>query len=162
MTKKLLLLCMALLCPVLMVVAQEKYTISGTIREAKSNETLIGVTIAIQDLRTGTTTNEYGFYSITLPRGEYNLIVSYLGFQDISRTVSLTGDVKIDFNLNEAAEQLEEVVVTARKREESLQDIPLAVTAFSAEQLRKALYRRSQLRLHRCLLAVQPAGWRGV
>ncbi len=137
MTKKLLLLCMALLCPVLMVVAQEKYTISGTIREAKSNETLIGVTIAIQDLRTGTTTNEYGFYSITLPRGEYNLIVSYLGFQDISRTVSLTGDVKIDFNLNEAAEQLEEVVVTEDVERMDVRKPQMSVNTLSVQTIKK-------------------------
>ena len=47
--------------------AQEKFTLSGTITEASGNETLIGVTILIQELHTGTTTNSYGFYSITLP-----------------------------------------------------------------------------------------------
>ena len=45
---------------------QQKYTLSGTISEVSSNETLIGVTVAIPELKTGVTTNEYGFYSITL------------------------------------------------------------------------------------------------
>ena len=51
--------------------SQEKFTISGTISDIKSNETLIGVNVLINDLKTGTTTNEYGFYSITLPKGIY-------------------------------------------------------------------------------------------
>lgn len=92
--------------------AQTRYTLSGTIREASSNETLIGVTVAFLDLKSGTTTNEYGFYSITLPEGEYQVLVSYLGFQDIVRTINLNSDKNIDFDLREQAEELSEVVVT--------------------------------------------------
>ena len=92
--------------------AQERYTLSGTISEASSNETLIGVTVAISELRTGTTTNEYGFYSITLPEGEYQVIVSYLGFQEVVRTINLNQNQKLDFKLEEKAEELAEVVVT--------------------------------------------------
>lgn len=92
--------------------AQKKFTFSGTISEASSNETLIGVTIAFPDLKTGVTTNEYGFYSITLPEGEYNLIVSYLGFQEIKEVLILNTNIKRDFSLTEEMEQLEEVVVT--------------------------------------------------
>lgn len=92
--------------------SQQKYTLSGTISEASSNETLIGVTIAFPNLRTGVTTNEYGFYSITLPEGNYEVIVSYLGYQDIRETINLDTNIKRDFSLSEEAEQLEEVVVT--------------------------------------------------
>lgn len=92
--------------------AQKKFTFSGTISEASSNETLIGVTIAFPDLKTGVTTNEYGFYSITLPEGEYNLVVSYLGFQEIKEVLILNTNIKRDFSLTEEMEQLEEVVVT--------------------------------------------------
>jgi len=92
--------------------AQERYTLSGTVSEASSNETLIGVTVAISELKTGTTTNEYGFYSITLPEGEYQVIVSYLGFQEVVETINLNQNVKQDFNLVEKTEQLQEVVVT--------------------------------------------------
>ena len=51
----------------LLVFPQQKYTISGTISEAASNETLIGVTVAVPALNTGVTTNEYGFYSNVNP-----------------------------------------------------------------------------------------------
>ncbi|MBT8312529.1 MAG: hypothetical protein HKP23_06865, partial [Flavobacteriaceae bacterium] len=45
-----------------LLTAQRKYTLSGTITEAASNETLIGVSLVVPELRTGVTTNEYGFY----------------------------------------------------------------------------------------------------
>lgn len=92
--------------------SQQKFTLSGTITEAKSNETLIGVTISIPSLRTGVTTNEYGFYSITLPEGEYELVITSLGFQDLRQTLLLDSNKKRDYNLIEQAEELEEVTVT--------------------------------------------------
>ncbi|MCB0455316.1 MAG: carboxypeptidase-like regulatory domain-containing protein, partial [Aequorivita sp.] len=51
--------------------SQEKFTLSGTISEAETGETLIGVNVIIPSLQTGTVTNQYGYYSITLPKGEY-------------------------------------------------------------------------------------------
>ena len=57
--------------------SQSKYTLTGTVKDAYSLETLIGVNIIIPDLQTGTISNEYGFYSITLPEGKYNIEISY-------------------------------------------------------------------------------------
>lgn len=112
MSKSLVALWLALFGHFFFATAQEKYTLSGTITEANSNETLIGVTIAVSELRTGTTTNEYGFYSLTLPKGTYHITISYLGFQELVVTVTLEGNLKKDFNLLEKAEELAEVVVT--------------------------------------------------
>ena len=61
--------------------AKQKFTLSGTITDAGSNETLIGVNISIPELKTGVTTNEYGFYSLTLPKGTYKIKITYLGYQ---------------------------------------------------------------------------------
>ncbi|EAR01557.1 putative outer membrane protein probably involved in nutrient binding [Maribacter sp. HTCC2170] len=73
---------------------------------------MIGVTIAIPELSTGVTTNEYGFYSITLPEGEYEVQVTYLGFQDQVQNIELRENRKLNFLMFEQAEQLDEVVVT--------------------------------------------------
>ena len=78
--KKYLLL--FLLCGALPALAQEKFTLSGTVIDGNSNETLIGVNVVVTELKTGVTTNEYGFYSITLPKGTYTVQVSYLGYQN--------------------------------------------------------------------------------
>jgi len=92
--------------------AQDKYTISGSILEEKSNETLIGVNILFPEIQAGTTTNEYGFYSITLPEGSYNIVISYLGYASITETINLTEDLSKNYALSDSAESLEEILIT--------------------------------------------------
>ncbi len=115
----------------------QKYTISGTVTEESSNETLIGVTIAVPDLRTGVTTNEYGFYSITLPEGAYKVVVSYLGFKDVVREVQLSENQKINFQMTEEAEQLSEVVVTEDVEKMDIRTPQMSVNALSTETIKK-------------------------
>ncbi len=91
--------------------SQEKFTLSGTVYDNSSNETLIGVSIYIPELNAGTTTNEYGFYSITIPKGTYKIQVSYLGFSTIFETIDLSKKITNDFKLNEEAESLDEIVI---------------------------------------------------
>ena len=63
--------------------AQEKYTISGYVRDANSGETLIAANVFVQDdVTKGVTTNVYGFFSLTLPEGNYSLIAAYLGYAE--------------------------------------------------------------------------------
>ena len=90
---------------------QEKFTISGTITDQSSNETLIGVNIIFPELQTGTTTNEYGFYSITIPQGTYKIQVSYLGFTTITETILLTENKTINYKLTESSEALDEIII---------------------------------------------------
>ena len=117
--------------------AQERYTLSGTIFEASSNESLIGVTVAVSELKTGTTTNEYGFYSITLPEGEYQIIVSYLGFQEIVQTITLNKNVKLDFNLTEKTEELQEVVVTDNVEKLDIRKPQMSVTSLTSSTIKE-------------------------
>lgn len=115
----------------------QRYTLSGTIREASSNETLIGVTVAFPDLKTGTSTNEYGFYSITLPEGEYQVLVSYLGFQDIIRTINLNSNQTIGFNLQEKTEQLSEVVVTENVEQLDIRKPQMSVVGLQTQTIKQ-------------------------
>ncbi|WP_136465568.1 TonB-dependent receptor [Flagellimonas onchidii] len=117
--------------------AQQKFTLSGTISEAKSNETLIGVTVAFPDIQTGVATNEYGFYSITLPKGTYEIIVSYLGYQDIKETINLNKDVKRDFSLSEKMELLEEVVVTDESRQLDIKKPQMSVNTMAIQTIKQ-------------------------
>lgn len=117
--------------------SQQKYTLSGTVSEASSNETMIGVTIAIPELGTGVTTNEYGFYSITLPEGEYNIQISYLGFQGQTQTLSLTENSKLNFLMVEEAQQLEEVVVTDSSDKLNIRKPQMSVNTMSVSTIKK-------------------------
>jgi hypothetical protein len=117
--------------------AQEKYTLSGVISDENSNETLIGVNILFPEQQTGTITNEYGFYSITLPEGTYKLVISYLGFQNIVETVELTSDQIKNFSLIEATETLDEVIITEDVEKLNIRKPQMSVNALSANTIKQ-------------------------
>ena len=115
---------------------QNKFTLSGTITEGSSNETLIGVTLLITEPRTGVTTNEYGFYSITLPEGSYEIQVSSLGYEDIIQTIDLNQNLKINFQMNERPEQLEEVIVTEDAERINIRKPQMSVNTLSIQTIK--------------------------
>lgn len=84
--------------------AQTKYTISGTVKDKKTGEQLIGAVIRVEELKgTGVACNEYGFYSLTLPEGNYTLKTSMLGYTDFSLKIDLNKNIKHDLLLEDAA-----------------------------------------------------------
>ena len=96
--------------------SQAKFTISGTIVDSKNNESLIGVNVGISELKIFATTNEYGFYSITVPSGNYTLSISYVGYALVNESVSLTKNIKKNISLTGNDEQLQEVVITEKSK----------------------------------------------
>ncbi|MDF4222041.1 TonB-dependent receptor [Maribacter sp. M208] len=131
------LILISFLCLSFVSWGQQKYTLSGSIAESNSNETLIGVTVAIPELNTGVTTNEYGFYSISLPKGTYTVLISYLGFEDIIEKIELTENRRKDYLLVEEAEQLEEVVVTENVEKMDIRKPQMSVNTLSVGTIKK-------------------------
>ena len=97
--------------------AQENFTVSGSITDASNGETLFGASVFLEGTTIGAITNEYGFYSITAPSGDYNLIISYVGYLDVKKEISLNENQKVNFEIQEYATQLQEVVLTADEKE---------------------------------------------
>ena len=91
----------------LSILSQEKFTVSGTVYDQNNNETLIGVSIYFPALNSGTTTNEYGFYSITVPEGSYKILVSYLGYSTIIETLNLSEKIVVTTELLTDARNIE-------------------------------------------------------
>ncbi|WP_306352631.1 TonB-dependent receptor [Flavobacterium sp. '19STA2R22 D10 B1'] len=118
------------------VVAQEKYTLSGTIADIGSNETLIGVNVFIKELNTGTVTNEYGFYSISIPKGEYTLQISYIGFGTREEKISVQQNSKKNYSL-ESNNQLEEVVISSETKAINLRKPEMSVHKLSMADIKK-------------------------
>jgi hypothetical protein len=96
--------------------SQDKITLSGTISDKRNNETLIGVSIAIKEFKAFTTTNEYGFYSLTLPKGNYEISISYVGYETITEKISLTQNLRKNYNLIEVGQVLDEVVISEKNK----------------------------------------------
>lgn len=117
--------------------AQEKFTLSGTISEEKSNETLIGVNIVFPEISAGTTTNEYGFYSITLPKGTYNIVISYLGYATISEQITLNDDISKNFSLVDALENLDAVIITENIEKLNIRTPQMSVNKLSSATIKE-------------------------
>jgi len=120
-----------------MAFAQEKFTLSGTITDSTTNETLIGVNIIILEEQTGTTTNEYGFYSITLPQGQYEVAISYLGYKTIKETVQLDNNISLNYQLMEASESLDEIVITEDVEQLNIRKPQMSVNALSINTIKQ-------------------------
>ena len=117
--------------------SQEKFTLSGTIYDSKNKETLIGVSVFVEETKTGTTTNEYGFYSITLPKGIYKLSISYLGYSTISETINLNSDLKKNFFITENNQVLEEVVITSNKKRIDIRKPEMSVNKLTIQEIKE-------------------------
>ncbi|WP_162054050.1 TonB-dependent receptor [Pontibacter pamirensis] len=119
----LLLLCLFAL-PAL---AQEKVTLSGYVKDKSSGEGLIGASVSVQELPgVGVGTNEYGFYSLTLPKGNYTLLYTYLGYITLSKPLQLTASQKLDVELAQNATALKEVEITTRKEDENVRSMEMS------------------------------------
>ena len=116
--------------------SQQKFTLSGTVTDAGNNETLIGVNVFIPALGTGATTNEYGFYSITIPQGNYAVQVSYVGFQTIEETIDLSQNIKNNFRLASIEQQIEEVTIIDRKAT-NIRKAEMSVNKLSISSIKK-------------------------
>lgn len=97
--------------------SQGNNTLSGYIKDGATGEVLIGATVYISSISKGATSNVYGFYSLTVPAGEYEVKYSFVGYQDVIKSISLTNDIRQNIELVVASEVMEEFVVEAKASE---------------------------------------------
>ena len=137
-TKKTLLILIVLNTFVLKVLCQEKYTISGIISDAETGETMIGATILVSELPgIGTTTNPYGYYSLTLPEGNYTIVFSYIGFQSIENRVELKENKRIDHKLLTNSEILEAFEITSERENDNIRSEEIGVEKINPKEIKK-------------------------
>lgn len=119
------------------VFSQEKVTLNGTISDSNNNETLIGVSVYIKELNIGTYTNEYGFYSLTLPKGTYEIQISYIGFETILEKITLTENTKRNISLSESKQELKEVVITKNIYRNNIKKPEMSVNKLSVNTIKQ-------------------------
>ncbi len=120
----------------LTVQAQEKYTLSGYGKDITSGESLWGVNIIVGPNQ-GTITNDYGFYSITLEKGIHTIEFSSIGFKTITKEITITGDMKFNFEMEEAAATLDEVLITSSKASRNIKSTEMSVATIKATTMKK-------------------------
>ncbi|MEC8611299.1 MAG: TonB-dependent receptor [Bacteroidota bacterium] len=112
------------------LIAQQKHTISGFVVDKETGESLIGVNVIWKDQFQGTTTNAFGFYSITLPEGNVKIDFSYIGFDIYAESISLTEDLTLNIELAPSAQNIQEVIVVGEetvvdRTQSSLVEVPV-------------------------------------
>lgn len=117
--------------------AQEKFTLSGTISEAETGETLFGVNVTIPSLQTGTVTNQYGYYSITLPKGDWEIYYSSIGYATQKFQVSLSENIKKDLKLATDTESLDEVIIETNVENLDVRSSQMSINSLSVNTIKK-------------------------
>ena len=113
----------------------QNYSIYGTVKDNTSGELLIGATIIIKEHNIGTVTNSYGFYSITLPEGEYILSYSFLGYISTSKTINLSDNLSINIELQIRTTEINEVVVYSERQNKNVININLSSQRIDIEKI---------------------------
>ncbi len=115
--------------------AQKKYTISGYVKDAESGETVIAANIAIKG-KTGMVSNQYGFWSVTLAEGDYQIFASHVGYKPSVIAISLTKDTSVNISLQNGTALSEAVVVTSTKRENNIRAAQMGKISLPIEQIK--------------------------
>jgi len=124
-------------CSAFAILPADRISLDGNIKDEANGEALIGVTITIKELKRGTVTNTYGFYSISVPKGNYTVEVSYVGYETISKKIALNKPVKLDLDLKTAANEIKEVIVSTQRK-----DANVTLNRMSAQQVSISTIRR--------------------
>ncbi|MFM7023941.1 MAG: TonB-dependent receptor [Flavobacteriales bacterium] len=115
--------------------AQENYTVSGHVRSPEGGEEIIGANVLVQETGASITTNEYGFFSITLPKGEYTLIISINGYNNVEQKVNLTQDTKLNIEMKKIA--VKEIVVTSKKKNDNVKKVDMSTIQLDIKAIQK-------------------------
>lgn len=119
------------------LLAQDRFTISGYMKDAKNGEALIGATVSQKGTTLGTTTNAYGFYSLTLPKGNDSIAFSYIGYRTVLKVVDLQANTTISIEMQDEGKELEEVVVSSEREDKNVKSMEMSVAKLDIKQIQK-------------------------
>ncbi|WP_017258230.1 TonB-dependent receptor [Pedobacter arcticus] len=115
--------------------AQKNNILNGVIKDATTGETLIGASVQVNGTTSlGTVTNAYGYYSLAIPAGIYEVIYSYVGYQTIKKNISFSGDLTQNIALF-SSNQLNEVIVNAEKRNNNVENPLMGVQKLNVKEI---------------------------
>lgn len=117
--------------------AQQRYSVSGYVRDAQNGEELIGVTVYAPATSTGAVTNAYGFFSLTLPPGEYELRFTSVGYRQQFQKVDLRRNQTLNVQLQQDIAEMQEIVITDRPIDENISEVDMSRMKLDIQQVRK-------------------------
>ncbi|MDW5288975.1 TonB-dependent receptor [Formosa sp. PL04] len=118
--------------------SQENFSISGTVKDFANGESVFGASVYLENSSNGSITNAYGFYSLSAPKGNYTLVVSYIGYVTTYKEILLDGNQNVSIELEEDTTALDEVVITADESEKvNLRDPQMSVSVLKSSTIKK-------------------------
>ncbi len=117
--------------------SQERVTLNGYVKDEQNGEELIGVTVYIPSLKVGATTNAYGFYSITIPSGTYEVSYSFVGFKTQVVTIALNSNQAKNIEMGDESTVMEEVVISDKAIDENVVGLQMSKNVINMVQIRK-------------------------
>jgi hypothetical protein len=115
----------------------QKYTLSGYLKDSLTNEFLIGAAVQIENTSIGSSSNAYGYYSITVNKGKVTLLVNYIGYEQKSLTIDVASNVTLDISLKEKMTSLKEVIVSSTKKDQKIISTDMSVEKISAKDIKQ-------------------------
>jgi hypothetical protein len=112
------LICIIFLMPWYNLSAQDEQSciIQGTIKDSLTKETLVGVNVYIKDNQKGTITDSKGFFRLKLNKGDYTIVISYVGYKQKELAIKANKDYSLEIFLSQDITNLEEVKITGQRR----------------------------------------------
>jgi hypothetical protein len=115
---------------------QKKFTISGYVSDKENGEMLAGVTVIDNKLKSGTSTNAYGFYSLSIPAGNFELRFSFIGYQSVDQTGIIDKDITLNITLTETDTRLGEIVVEGKRPDENVRAAEMSLVKLNIKTIR--------------------------
>ena len=119
------------------VIFAQNYTISGRITDSKTGEDLTGATIIIPGTNYGVATNTYGFYSLTLPKGNYKVSFRYVGYDNIEKSITLNKNTTINVELGEKLSDIDEITISAKAEEAKVENKQINVIKLDMQTVKR-------------------------
>ena len=118
------------------VTAQNKFTLSGYVKDSVSGESLIAASVFVKATSQGAYTNEYGYYSMSLAPGNYEIVFSYVGYKTVTQSINLSADTRVNINLPSSANTLKEIIVETEKKDANVQNADVGKYELSVDKIK--------------------------
>jgi len=117
--------------------AQSKFSISGYVKDTANGEALVNCNVSVEGSKSGTNTNNYGFYSISLPEGNYNLIFQFVGYSSKSVLVNVTKNITQNIELYKSAVEIAGVSISKKRKDNAIEKVEMSSNSLNISQIKK-------------------------
>jgi hypothetical protein len=118
-------------------IQSQNFSISGSVKDGKNGETIIGATIYLKEINKTSSSNQYGFYSLSAPKGKYTLIISYFGYKTVTQEIDLQKNISVNISFSPSETDLEEVEINAKGNTENVKTTQMSAVTLDMAEIKK-------------------------